>query len=235
MNEFPGYDAIHEATMRLYCRSLPEDHRRRYAAVEALKIGYGGVAYVSRVLGMSRRTIYTGIRELEGMGDGDRDHPQRPSGEAKRVRRRGGGRRAMLDGEPQLAVTLHEVLEAHSAASPTDERVRWSDLKPMQLAQELVEQGVTICRNTAAAWLEQAGFRRRALRKELITGAVDPQQRDAQFRRIAALRRLARQRGMPVFSIDTKKKELLGTLHRRGQCYSSAAQAVYDHDFRHLA
>ena len=58
MNEFPGYDARHEETMRLYCRSLPEDHRRRYAAVEALKIGYGGVAYVARVLGMSRRTIY---------------------------------------------------------------------------------------------------------------------------------------------------------------------------------
>jgi len=56
--------------MRLYCRSLPEDHRRRYAAVEALKIGHGGVAYVARVLGMSRRTLYAGIRELEQMGDG---------------------------------------------------------------------------------------------------------------------------------------------------------------------
>ena len=96
------------------------------------------------------------------MGDGDRDHPQRPSGDAKRIRRRGGGRRSMLDGEPPLAATLHEVLEAHSAGSPTDERVRWTDLKPMQLAQALLEHGVRICRNTAAAWLEQAGFRRRA-------------------------------------------------------------------------
>ena len=33
MNEFPGYDTRHEETMRLYYRSLPEDHRRRYAAV----------------------------------------------------------------------------------------------------------------------------------------------------------------------------------------------------------
>jgi hypothetical protein len=98
MNEFPGYDARHEETMRLYYRSLPEDHRRRYAAVEALKIGYGGVAYVARVLGMSRRTIYTGIRELEGMCDGDQDPPLRPSGEPERARRRGGGRRRMLDG-----------------------------------------------------------------------------------------------------------------------------------------
>ena len=44
MNEFAGYEAVHEEAMRLYCRSLPEDHRRRYAAIEALKIGYGGVA-----------------------------------------------------------------------------------------------------------------------------------------------------------------------------------------------
>ena len=84
MNEFVGYQAVHEAAMRLYCRSLPEDHRRRYAAIEALKIGYGGVAYVSRVLGLSRRTIYTGIRELEQMTNDDPDHPQRPSGDACR-------------------------------------------------------------------------------------------------------------------------------------------------------
>jgi hypothetical protein len=55
------------------------------------------------------------------------------------------------------------------------------------LAQALLEQGESICGNTAAAWLEQAGFRRRALRIVLNTGANDPQQRDAQFRRIAAL------------------------------------------------
>jgi hypothetical protein len=234
MNEFPGYDATHEEMMRLCFRSLPEDHRRRYAAVEALKIGYGGVAYVAKVLGMSRRTIYTCIRELEKMGD-DRDHPQRSSGEANRVRRRGGGRRPMLDDDPQLAETLHEVLEAHSAGSPTDPGVRWIDLKPVQLAQELSGQGVRICRNTAAVWLDQAGFRRPALRKELITGAVDSQQRDKQFRHIAAPRRLARQRGVPMLSIDTKKKELLGTLHRRGQCDSTGMQDVYDYDFRHLA
>ena len=87
MNEFPGYERAHEEVMLLYCRSLPEDHRRRYAAIEALKIGYGGVAYVARVLGMSRRTIHTGIRELEQMGNDDPENPQRPSGDAGRVKK----------------------------------------------------------------------------------------------------------------------------------------------------
>ena len=235
MNEFPGYGAAHEETMRMFSRTLDEDHRRRYAAIEALKIGFGGIAYVARVLGMSRRTIYTGIRELEQWREDDPDHPQRPSGDAKRVRRPGGGRPPITDRKPQLESTLHEVLEVHSAGSPTDERVRWTDLKPLQLAHRLLERGFEISRNTAAALLDRAGFRRRALRKELITGVVDPTAREEQFRHIAALRRLARRRGIPVFSIDTKKKELLGTLSRPGQCYSTAPQTVFDHDFRHLA
>jgi hypothetical protein len=235
MNEFPGYEADHEEAMRVYCRSLPEDHRRRYAALEALKIGYGGIAYVARVLGMSRRTIHTGIRELEQMGEDDPDNPKRPSGDAGRVRRRGGGRPPITERNPQLKSVLKEVLDTHSAGSPTDEHVRWTDLKPLQLAQRLLEHGIEVSRNTAADLLDRAGFRRRALCKQLITGQVDPHERDRQFRHIAALRRLACRRGIPVLSIDTKKKEPIGTLHRPGQCYSTAPQAVYDHDFSHLA
>ena len=208
---------------------------RRYAALEALKIGFGGVAYVARVLGMSRRTLYTGIRELEQMRNGDPNHPQRPSGGGARIRRPGGGRPPLTPDEPVLREALSDVLEAHSAGSPTDPRVRWTDLKPLQLAWELVVLGVTVSRHTAAKLLAQTGFRRRSLRKELITGYVDPQERDQQFRHIAELRRRARQRGTPVLCIDTKKKELLGPLHRRGPCYSTGPQRVHDHDYRHLA
>jgi hypothetical protein len=118
VNEFPGYDQPHEEFMRIYARSLPEDHRRRYAALEALKIGFGGIAYVARVLGMSRRTLYTGIRELETMSDDDPAHPRRPSGNAKRIRRRGGGRPKASERQAGLEETVEEILEAHSAGSP---------------------------------------------------------------------------------------------------------------------
>jgi hypothetical protein len=235
VNEFTGYDEPHEEFMRIYARSLPEDHRRRYAALEALKIGFGGIAYVARVLGMSRRTIYTGIRELEAMGDDGPDHPHRPSGGAKRIRRRGGGRPKASARHAGLKETVEEILEAHSAGSPTDEAVRWTDLKPLQLAQQLLARGFEIGRNTAAKLLQAAGYRRRSLRKELMTGQVDPAERDHQFRYIDTLRRQARARGVPVLCVDTKKKEPLGYLHRRGRCYSNAAQTVYDHDYRHLA
>jgi hypothetical protein len=235
MGEFHGYDQEHEDTMRLYCASLPEDHRRRYAAVEALKIGRGGITYVAKVLGMSRRTIYTGIRELEAMGEDGGSPPRRPSGNAKRIRRPGGGRPKATQRQAGLEQAFDDVLEAHSAGSPTDPDVVWTDLKPMQLAGELLRRGFAIGRNTAAKLLERAGYRRRSLRKELITGHVDPHERDRQFRHIDALRRQARADGNPVLCVDTKKKELLGWLHRPGQCYSTAVQRVYDHDFRHLA
>ena len=105
----------------------------------------------------------------------------------------------------------------------------------MQLAGELLRRGFEIGRNTAARLLEQAGYRRRSRRKELSTAHVDPHERDQPFRPIDALPRQAPGRGNPVLCVDTKKEELLGQLHRPGQCYSTEVQCVYDHDFRHLA
>jgi hypothetical protein len=110
---------------------------------------------------------------LEQLREGDPDHPQRPSGDATRVRRPG-GRPPVTERKPLLESTLHAVLDTHSAGRPTDERVRWTDLKPLQLAHRLLERGFEIGRNTAAALLDRGAFRRRALRKESITGMVDP-------------------------------------------------------------
>jgi hypothetical protein len=126
MNHFPGYEESHKREMRTYFRSLPEDHRRRYAAVEAQKIGFGGVSYIAKVLGISRQTIYTGIGELEEMCKNDSGHPQRPSGGADRIRRRGGGRRKEVERQAGSERTAEMLLEAHSAGSPTDENVRRS-------------------------------------------------------------------------------------------------------------
>jgi hypothetical protein len=235
MKQFGGYEKSVEDAMVTYFRSLPEDHRRRYAAVEAMKIGRSGISYIAGLLGMSRRTIYAGMTELEQMRDEGSDPPKRPSGDPARIRRPGGGRPPATRAQPGLEGMAESLLEAHSAGSPTDPAVRWTDLTPARVAQELMTRGWAISRNTAARWLKAAGYRRRALHKALITGPVDPQERDQQFHHIAQLRRDFQARGQPVFCVDTKKKELLGTLHRPGTCYSTGTQPVYDHDFRPLA
>jgi len=60
-------------------------------------------------------------------------------------------------------------------------------------------------------------------------------ERDRQFRKITRLRAKHERAGNPVISVDTKKKEKLGNLYRDGQVYCLEAEAVYDHDYPHLA
>jgi hypothetical protein len=70
-----------ERVMKRLFDSLNERDRRRYAAVEATKLGHGGIEYISRLLGCDPKTIRQGQSELEGADDL----------ESWRVRKRGVG------------------------------------------------------------------------------------------------------------------------------------------------
>ncbi|MBD0279143.1 MAG: hypothetical protein M3342_14970 [Bacteroidota bacterium] len=73
--------------MQTHYHSLPEKDRRHYAAVEAIKLGYGGISYISRVLGVDRNTIIEGKKELQALAGGAAEWPP------GRQRRLGGGRK----------------------------------------------------------------------------------------------------------------------------------------------
>lgn len=79
-----GYEPYVEARMREFYQTLSEKDRRRYVALEAARLGRGGVGYIANVLGCSKRTIERGTAELD-------DLPRDPA--AGRVRRPGGGRK----------------------------------------------------------------------------------------------------------------------------------------------
>ena len=81
---FEQFDPSAETLMRHFFQTLSEKDRRRYAAVEARRLGHGGIEYISEVLGCSTRTIRRGIKELDEL-------PQDPA--AGRVRREGAGRK----------------------------------------------------------------------------------------------------------------------------------------------
>lgn len=63
------YSADVELTMITFCRSLREKDRRRYAAVEAAKLGPGGVPYVALLLGIDPKTIRQGEADLKDLPD----------------------------------------------------------------------------------------------------------------------------------------------------------------------
>lgn len=77
-------DAEVEQNMRDFISTLSEKDRRRFAAIEARQLGYGGIGYMADVLGCSRKTITRGINELDQLAND-------PA--AGRIRRPGAGRK----------------------------------------------------------------------------------------------------------------------------------------------
>lgn len=61
------YNPTIEQKMKKFYDTLSEKDKRRYAGVEAMKFGRGGVAYITRVLGCSRKTVIKGLKELNDL------------------------------------------------------------------------------------------------------------------------------------------------------------------------
>ena len=102
------YELAIEQQMRALFDTLSEKDKRRYAAVEARKLGYGGQLYLARILGCSTRTIQRGLAEL------DANAPV-PEG---RIRRVGGGRKAYDKKKEALNEAFLKVIEMHTAGDP---------------------------------------------------------------------------------------------------------------------
>jgi len=94
--------------VRAFYATLSEKDQRRYAAVEAARLGHGGIEYVAEVLECSRRTIERGLLELDQL-------PHDPA--AGRVRRPGGGRKKSGDRTPTRSELEVGVGSAHGGRS----------------------------------------------------------------------------------------------------------------------
>ena len=200
--------------------SLDERGRRRWAAVEARSLGRGGIAAVAEAIGMSDRTIRTGIQELE-------------SGEAlspDRQRRPGGGRKARAQEQPKLTAALEKMISPTTRGEPTNP-LRWTCKSTRTLAAELRSQGFDVGPTTVRGMLKKLGYSLQANRK-MREGKQHPD-RDAQFEHINARVKARKRRGEPALSVDTKKKETLGNKSNVGREYEPKGQPrqTDTHDF----
>lgn len=134
-----------------------------------------------------------------------------------------------VDSEPQLEQNLKSVLEVRTAGDPDDVDAAWTDLSPTQIAQTVTARGTPVSPHVVRDWMKEAGLRQHKIEKTL-PGGQSPD-RDAQFQRIATLKAEYFDAGLPVFSIDTKAKERLGRLYRKGRVWTQRAFRAFDHDF----
>jgi hypothetical protein len=106
---------------------LDERARRAVAASEALSVGRGGIALIARATGLSRKAIALGVRELRG---------EVPPAAAGRIRRAGGGRKALDAQDPTLRADLERLVEPTTRGDP-ESPLRWTCTSVRRLAHEL--------------------------------------------------------------------------------------------------
>lgn len=137
-----------EQAQQLYDR-LPEHHRRWFAALVSLQIGWGGAGQVGELFDVNGSTVTIGRRELQA---GLADHP------AVRVRRPGGGRKCIEDVDPNVERELLKLVEPETAGDPCSSR-KWVRQTPRALAKALGKKGHKISRETVRRLLKKKATR----------------------------------------------------------------------------
>lgn len=135
----------------------------------------------------------------------------------------------------ELSAQIHSIVASHTAGSPVDEKVKWTYLKPQEIAQEYEEvHGERISKKVVKRILKQAGYVKRKPSKSIAIGKSP--HRKEQFQIIKFLISLFTQmENNPILSIDTKKKERLGLLTRGEAILSNQNVPLFDHDYDYLS
>ena len=213
-----------EAKYRSLSPLMDERMRRQWAAAESRAYGWGGVQAVSGAIHMSPNTIRKGLAELTAQDS----NPDSVIG--SRLRKPGAGRKRCSDSDTGLLETLECLVEPVTRGDPCSP-LRWTCKSTTNLAEELGQMGHPVSPRTIGRMLNADGYSLQSNRKTL-EGASHPD-RNAQFELINATVKLFQQRGQPVISVDTKKKELVGPFKNGGREWQPVGEPeqVQVHDF----
>ena len=179
---------------------MDERIRRIWAAAEAREIGYGGEAIVHRATGLDPKTISRGNSDLK-----EQDlHPLSVE-EPRRIRKKGGGRKHLRQQNPSFISTLDTLIAPTVRGDPMS-GIRWTCKSTRTLARELCQKGCKVSHMTVKRELKRQKYSLQGNRKT-DEGSSHPD-RDEQFRYINNIVTTFQERGEPVISVDTKKRNL---------------------------
>jgi hypothetical protein len=199
---------------------LDERTRRVMAANEALSLGFGGISEVHRACGLSRRAIAKGISEIqEGIAP--------PAG---RVRCPGAGRKSITESNPHLLNALEDLIDCQTRGDP-ESPLRWICKSTRTIAMQLGKMKHPVSHVKVAQLLHDLNYSLQSNRK--TEEGADHPDRDAQFRHINAAVKKCMKQSIPVVSVDTKKKELIGNYVNAGKQWlpEKKPKKVQGHDF----
>jgi len=137
-----------EKLMKRHCDSLNEKDRRRYAAVETLKLGWGGKQYIGKILDIDYKTIVRGIEEIN-------NGTEIPS---NRIRKKGGGRKKIIDTTDNIDKVFLAVLETNTTGSPMKEEINRANLTQKKIAELMRNEGIEVSKHVVKQLLIKHGF-----------------------------------------------------------------------------
>ena len=191
---FQNYSKETEEQMRLFYQNLSEKEKRRYAALEAGKLGYGGQKYICSLLRCSPTTLRVGREELlRGSETSDQS-----------VRRPGGGRKKIREKIEGINELFLEIVGENTAGSPMDERIRWTNLGLKGVSKKFEEKGYNVSPHVIKQLLKKHNYVQRKMQKTKT--AKEAEQRNEQFENIQGLREKYTKEDNPIISVDVKKK-----------------------------
>lgn len=205
--------AAHEAKIKeRYLKlkgNLTERARRLFVANEAIAFGYGGIAAAARATGIAPSVIGRGIEEVRAIEAG-----RAPDLPPTRSRRPGAGRKKATEKDPTLLPDLKKLVESTTRGDP-ESPLLWTARSQRNIVEALEKQGHRTSRPMVARLLKGLGYSLQATRKRL-EGMQHPD-RHAQFEHIDETVRQRLEANEPVISVDTKKKELVGSYKNGGR------------------
>lgn len=144
-----------ESDMKKVHDSLNERDKRIYAAIEAKKMGRGGINYISQILKCDKDTVSRGLNELESNVL-----------ETTRVRKEGGGRKCCMDTISNIDDVFLDVVKDNTAGDPMNEKILWTNLTNNEISEKMKEQGIDISVTVVKQLLVKYNYVKRKLQKK---------------------------------------------------------------------
>lgn len=202
---------------------LPANVRRLYAATEAKRLGKRGLTLVSEITGMSAVTIRRGQEELDSLMAGNPVE--------KKVGRP--GRRPTTVKYPGIEHVIERMIADETGGDPMTQQC-YVRMSSRNLSRRLSAAGYQMSNHTAWKLLKQMGYSMKVNEKIRALTRHAPK-RDAQFAYIKAQKLAFQERGDPVISVDSKKKELIGDFRADGKLWCKQPVQVNEYKFASMA
>lgn len=201
-----------------------ELQKRQLAALKVLELGWGGISKVCRMTGMSHHTINRGIKEIKGG----------KVAQADRIRKVGGGRKKIIDKNPEIKKDLEKILRDNTAGDPMRFLI-WTNRSLANISKGLKKMKHKMSRYTVRRILLEEGYTLQSNKKS--KEYCKSPKRDSQFKYINNQIEGFTKKKQPVISVDTKKKELVGKFKNAGKRWlkKGKAEIVNVYDFESLA